>query len=380
MATGGRGQDRGAAGGAFVLSYQDVARLLASFPLEDIVTDLGAEIESVYRDRQLETIQRNGWPRPPDTLEIMGCQAADLTCMKMISSHPSIANRRLPTVTGTLVCTEVGNDQARLICDTAVLTPLRTAVSTGVVMRRVSPLARSVAIIGAGLEGTSHALVLALMLEHVESIVFMDYDEAQAREAKEQMTVLFGRPDLLPSRHVDVTWVERGNVATAYDCDAIVTATYGAAAVVTRASALRPGTFIAAVGADLSGKRELDHRVYDRARFIADDLEQCLHEGELQHAGPRLRPGLEARSHRGVLLDGRITSVADLLEDASDFMQRSESVMIYDSTGFSGQDLAVARVVLRLLDEHGWAPTEWNPAAAVSLTGLLSGPAPDGSK
>ena len=45
---------------------------------------------------------------------------------------------------------------------------------------------------------------------------------------------------------------------------------------------VRPGTFIAAVGADSPDKQELDTALLQGTTVVADILEQCLHAGEIQ--------------------------------------------------------------------------------------------------
>lgn len=357
---------------AYVLPHDDVSKLLRELTLRRFFQELAEEIAVTYQGPPLQSIERIGWPRNPDTLELMGCRAADFTCVKLISSNPSASDSSEPTVTGTMVCTEIATDQARLVCDAAVLTSLRTAAATGLVMQRVKPEVESLGIIGAGLEGTSHAVALSLLLPNVRTIMFVDSVASQTKKAKAEVTSLLKRES---AESIEVIGLKETQLSEIYACDAIITATYGQAPVVTnrRTSRLRDGTFIAAVGADLRGKKELDVSVYDAAKFIADDLGQCLREGELQHAAERHNVSKEYGDYKGRLLDGRIIGVADLLEDGDGFLDReAETVTVYDSTGFSGQDLALSRVLLRLLTERGWPRVVWNPPKKVSLTDFLT--------
>jgi ornithine cyclodeaminase/alanine dehydrogenase-like protein (mu-crystallin family) len=363
----------------FVLAYPDVAKLLNRVSLASFVTALTDAIIATYHDPHLDSMTRTGWPRPPDTLEVMGCQSTDYTCVKIISSNPSLVDPRIPIVTGTLVCTEVGTDQARLVCDAAVLTPLRTASSTAVVMREYVPDIETIGIIGAGREGTSHGFILAALLGNVRNVLLCDAVTGRAALAADEVKQLLRRPDMqrfVRSREIAITPIQMSERAQVFDCDAIVTATYGRTSVVNlREDKLRPDAFIAAVGADLEGKQELDSSVYDRAKFIADDLVQCLHEGELQHAAKRLKvhtPDGYRGSHKGSLSEGRFTSVAALLQDSSTFRALDEPITVYDSTGFSGQDLALARVLLQFLAAQGWEAISWNPTEKGSLVDLLA--------
>jgi ornithine cyclodeaminase/alanine dehydrogenase-like protein (mu-crystallin family) len=354
----------------FVLSYSDVAALIAGVPLRGFLDDLVAEIETVHGDQHLVAITRSGWLRDPDTLEVMGCQSTDYSCVKVISSNPSLSRPAAPVVTGSMICTTVGSDQARLVCDATVLTPLRTATGTAVVMKAISIAPRSLGIIGAGLEGAAHAIVLGTLFDGVTKIILMDRDHNQAQCAAAQVESALASQ----GRDIEVLGEDLTAAAEVLSCEVIVTATYGDAPVVAHDAKIADGTFIAAVGADLDGKRELDHHLYDRANFIADDLRQCLRDGELRQAARRLRVGRnpDAYDHGGELLGGRIVSVSKLLEGSATFMNRPEGLTIYDSTGFSGQDLAMARVMLKLADSAGVVPTRWNPPDTKSLVDLLT--------
>lgn len=358
--------------GAFVLSYQDVARVLSEVDFGTLVSRLAAEIEAVYQDDDVEGVDRSGWSRAPDALEIMGCQGTDFTCTKLISSIPG--GNGSPTVTGTLVCAELGTDQARLVCDAAFLTPLRTATTSAVILKRVAPGARRLAVLGAGLEGIAHAVVLAYMSEAIETIRLLDTDPEQALQAAQEVRYLLKRDDLLGEREVEVEVCE--DESRIYESEVLVTATYADALLLRKVKRLRDGAFVAAVGADLATKRELPPQLYDRAKFIADDLRQCLREGELQYAKNRLR-GLEGEAkriddHRGELAGGRVVSATNFLAQPRPFLEREEPLTIYDSTGFSGQDLAVARVLLEVLEgREDIRRQPWNPAGTRSLVELL---------
>ena len=358
--------------GAFVLSYQDVAKLLSEVDLGALLSRLGSEIQKVYSDDEVEGMDRSGWSRAPEALELMGCQAADLTCTKLISSIPG--GNGSPTVTGTLVCTEVGSDQARLVCDAGLLTPLRTAAASAVVAQKMVPNAQRLGVIGAGLEGIAHAVALAYMNPELASIQLMDADPEQAIRAAQETRYLLDRDALLGERRVDVLVCE--DESQMYGNEIFVTATYADGLLLREVDRLVEGSFIAAVGADLATKRELPPDLYDRAKFIADDLRQCLREGELQYAKNRIR-GLKTgvsriTDHRGELANGRVVSAAAFLKDPAPFSRRPEPITIYDSTGFSGQDLAVARVLLEVLEKRGdIARQAWNPTGTRSLVELL---------
>ena len=76
------------------------------------------------------------------------------------------------------------------------------------------------------------------------------------------------------------------------ESDVCVTCTPSRARAGLPAPTSRPGTFIAAVGADSQGKQELEPALVASATLVVDVLEQCAEIGELQHA---LAAGLMTR-------------------------------------------------------------------------------------
>jgi ornithine cyclodeaminase/alanine dehydrogenase-like protein (mu-crystallin family) len=341
-------------------------RLLHDQTTPPFIEHLAREIEATYLDKNLKRISpRVGWSKKLDTQEIMGCRSTDFSCVKLISSNPSRAGRSSPVVSGTMLCTSVPDDRLRLNCEAARLTSLRTAVSTGVVMRRVIPEAATLGIIGAGLEGTTHARVLATMLPGIRRVMLADIDADRSKKAADDLSQLVSASleDGSIDRSIEV--IDCGTrVSQACDTQLIVTATYGTTAALTRRNLLPERVVIAAVGADLHNKRELDWTIYDEARFIADDLTQCLAEGELQYLRSDLNiAGGRIDDHRGCLDEGRVIGVADLLEEKSRSFRNGSAteypVLVYDSTGFAGQDLAAARVLIDLLDGLSWSHRPW---------------------
>jgi ornithine cyclodeaminase/alanine dehydrogenase-like protein (mu-crystallin family) len=117
-------------------------------------------------------------------------------------------------------------------------------------------------------------------------------------------------------------------------CDIAVTCT-PARAIVVSARDLRPGQFIAAVGADSEGKQELDPEVLARSRVVADIAAQAASMGELQHAiaADLMRVG-DLHAELGQLVTGQRPGRTS-----------AEQIFVFDSTGTALQDVAAAATV-----------------------------------
>jgi ornithine cyclodeaminase/alanine dehydrogenase-like protein (mu-crystallin family) len=118
--------------------------------------------------------------------------------------------------------------------------------------------------------------------------------------------------------------------------DVIVTCTTSTAPFLRR-GAIRPGTFIAAVGADSSGKSEVDPDLMAEALVVTDSTEQCAAMGDLHHAvAAGVLSVQDVHGELGEVVSGRLT-----------IPERSDRIIVFDSTGMAIQDAAAAAFVYR---------------------------------
>src|SRR5262249_48519989 len=98
---------------------------------------------------------------------------------------------------------------------------------------------------------------------------------------------------------------------------------------------VRPGTFVAAVGADSHDKQELAPELMAAAVVVTDVLEQCAEIGDLHHA---LAAGALSR-------DGVHAELAELVTGRKRGRRSADEITIFDSTGTALQDVAAAALV-----------------------------------
>jgi ornithine cyclodeaminase/alanine dehydrogenase-like protein (mu-crystallin family) len=364
----GRPNTDSLAAGAYVLGYRDVAEVIRRTGLPQFLNALLRATKDAYTDTRLRTISpRVGWTHGWDTMEVMGCRSfEDYDCLKVISSRPSGASQQTYTVVGTLLMAEAQNDSIVLNCDATQLTSLRTAVNTALAISLISPAASTLGIVGCGAEGTAHAIVVPLLIPTIKLIRFSDIDPVQSkRSLREAATIL--RSNL--TGRSDPELVDDGPAVDELyaESEVVVTATYGTRAVIEQRhrQLLRDGTLIAAIGSDLPSKRELDHAICNDAKFAVDDQSQCIREGELQWVWK----GLTNQEKRS-----RVVSLAALVshpDNVTAFRNVDKPLSIYDSTGYAGQDLAVGRVLIDLLQQLQWPQRPFNPQGHMSLADML---------
>ena len=112
--------------------------------------------------------------------------------------------------------------------------------------------------------------------------------------------------------------------------DVIVTCTSAHAPFLGPAD-VRPGTFIAAIGADNPDKSEIDPVLMARARVVTDLTEQCCHMGDLNHAiAParcKSRTCMRSSANWSLGKDGRT---------------QAHEITLFDGTGVGIQDVAAS--------------------------------------
>jgi ornithine cyclodeaminase/alanine dehydrogenase-like protein (mu-crystallin family) len=113
----------------------------------------------------------------------------------------------------------------------------------------------------------------------------------------------------------------------------VVTVTPGEEPVVL-ASDLRSGQHLAVLGADATGKSEVELAAIERCRLFCDDWEQASSGGELT-------AGVAA----GIVEPGRVTQLGEVLVGRAEGRSSPEEITLFDSTGLAIQDLGIAIAV-----------------------------------
>ena len=175
---------------------------------------------------------------------------------------------------------------------------------------------------GCGLQGRAQLRALTRVLPIQRAYAF-DADPASAEQFAAEVTAQLG---------LEVT-VSADLGAALEKSDVCVTCTPSREPILMR-SQVRPGTFVAAVGADSEDKQELDPRLMAGAVVVADVLEQCAAIGDLHHA---LSAGEMTR-------DSVHAELAELVTGERPGRRSRDEITIFDSTGTALEDVAAAVV------------------------------------
>jgi alanine dehydrogenase len=240
---------------------------------------------------------------------------------KLNANFPANPKEGLPTIQGAVILCDAANGVPLAIMDSISITALRTAAASAVAAKYLAREECDAALI-CGCGGQAALQLQALW--HVRSprrVFAYDRDVSRART--------------LAARFPDVTPVE--DLAEAVrSSDIVVTCTTAERFFIER-DMVRPGAFIAAVGADSEHKQEIDPRLLAEARVVTDLTEQAAHIGDLHHA-------IEA----GVMSAADVhAELGEVLAGRKPGRERGDEIIVFDSTGTGLQDVAAAIAVYR---------------------------------
>ena len=309
---------------ALLLRRSDVAALLT---LDECI----AAVEEAFRLRGLGRLPPSAILAVPVTGGGFHVKAALLPgprsyfAAKVNGNFPDNPRRAgLPSIQGLIVLCDGENGRPLAVMDSIEITILRTGAATAVAAKYLArPASRIATICGCGNQGRVQLRSIARVLQ-LERVFAFDADERRARELADEL-----------SAELRLSVAAVTDLAQAVSrSDVCVTCTPSQSPLVRRED-VRPGTFIAAVGADSPEKQELEPAILASAKVVVDVLEQCAAIGELHHA-----------------LDARLMQRADVHAELAEVVAGSrpgrasdEEVVVFDSTGTALQDVAAALAV-----------------------------------
>jgi alanine dehydrogenase len=311
--------------GTLILKRSEVASLLS------LGECIGA-VEEAFR------LNEEGQSLPPGVLETLTgdggfhIKAAGLTlaagsyyAAKVNANFPQNMSRwGLPTIQGVVALYDGESGYPLALLDSIEITILRTGAATAVAAKYLARPDSTVATVaGCGVQGRVQLKSLAQVLR-LARVYAYDRDEAlSGRFAGEMSEEL--RVEVVPVADLPGALAES---------DVCVTCTTSRRPFLMREH-VRPGTFVAAVGADNPLKQELDPRLMASNKVVADVLEQCAAIGDLRHA---IAAGVMCKSdvyaELGAIVAGRKPGRTS-----------DEETIIFDSTGTALQDVAAAVLV-----------------------------------
>lgn len=230
----------------------------------------------------------------------------------------------LPTIQGVVVLCDAHDGSPLAVMDSIEITIVRTGAATAVAAKHLArPDSKTATVCGCGNQGRVSLRALTRVLDLERAFVW-DIDYAAAEHLAK---------DLAGELAIQIVAV-RDFADAVRESDICVTCTPSRRCFLKK-SHVRPGTFIAAVGADSEDKQELEPALVAGSKVVVDIMEQCAAIGELHHAlANRLMDTQDVHAELGDVIAGRMPGRAS-----------QDEVIVFDSTGTALQDVAAATLV-----------------------------------
>jgi ornithine cyclodeaminase/alanine dehydrogenase-like protein (mu-crystallin family) len=200
---------------------------------------------------------------------------------------------------------------------------LRTGSASAVAARHLArPVARTLGLIGCGLQARAQVACIREALPGIEEVVAYCRDEKRLATFCKEVGAKAGES------HRD-----------AAAADVVVTITTSRDPVL-RGEWLRPGALVCAVGANHPKARELDNAVLERAAFVCCD---SLDDAKLE-SGDLIEP-----VQQGLLDWLEVHELQEVIAGELPGRQADEDIVVFKSNGLAAWDLAVAARVMELV-------------------------------
>jgi ornithine cyclodeaminase/alanine dehydrogenase-like protein (mu-crystallin family) len=320
-----------------ILSHRDV---VAALPPRACAEAMAAVLAARARGETYQPLRTV--MRPPGAAGLMGLMPSwrgaqrdggAAFALKAICIMPANPARGLDAHQGTVTLFDGETGVPTAILDASAVTEIRTAavtaVATGLLARTD---ARTLAVLGAGVQGRAHLTSLAGV---------RDFEQVRVYAPTQAHAQALAEAAGLPGAQVSA-------VATAEEAvrgaDVVVAATSAREPVLAHGW-LKPGAHVNAVGASTPQAREIDTATVAASALFCDSRESVRHEaGEFQLA---VREGAIAgeehiRAELGEVLAGSAPGRRDEGE-----------LTLFRSLGIGVEDLAAAELAVAAAREHG---------------------------
>jgi ornithine cyclodeaminase len=264
--------------------------------------------------------------RPPGSTRLMGFMPAhragerELFTLKEIVVVPDNPTRGLDPHQGGVLVHDGETGRLRALLNASAVTEIRTAAVSAVATKLLARSdARTVAILGAGVQARSHVEAMRAVLPGAEMRIWSRTPARAAALADEVGA------ELAPTAEAALEGAD------------VVCTTTSAREPVVRREWLAPGTHVNAVGSSVPTARELDAATVAAAALFADRRESLFNEG-----GDYLFAVREA----GIGPEHVRAELGELLVGSGEGRRSAEELTVFKSLGLAVEDLAAAELCL----------------------------------
>ena len=248
---------------------------------------------------------------------VKAAATAEFAGLKVGSYWPGNFDRGFPRHNSMILLFDQGSGRLAVAMEAGKLNAYRTAAADAVAANVLARKdAATLVIFGSGHQAAYECAALA-RIRPLRRVLIVARDRARGSALAASIS----------ERGLDAR-VEEAQAACAA-ADIIVTATASRAPLFD-AEWVRPGTHLASMGSDATGKQEMPVALFPRASLFCDLPSQSRSIGEFQHASAA----------------ADLVAIGEVIAGRHPGRKSDREITIFDSSGLSVQDLFIARHVL----------------------------------
>lgn len=251
-------------------------------------------------------------------------ETLDIAGVKIVNSHPNNPEKYgLPCVMAVIVLNDPKTGSTIALMDGTYITNMRTGAAGGIAIKYLARKnSRIIGMIGAGAQARTQLMAAKEILSEIDEVRVWSRTRTSSEKFVQEMQALgFNLNFKIFDSPKDAVM----------GSDIIVTTTPAREPIVQN-DWVNKGAHINAIGADASGKEELEPLILKRSKIIVDDFEQAWHGGEINVP---VKKGL-------IKKEDICGELGEIIAGKKSGRISDEEITVFDSTGLAVQDVVTA--------------------------------------
>lgn len=280
---------------------------------------------------------------------------ANIYGLKLVSWFGPNAEKNLPQLVGTVMVFDGETGAPKAILSAEHITCMRTGAAGAIGAKYFARQdSKTLLMVGTGNQAAFQIAATLMVMPSIEKVYLwnpINQDEAEVFKSKiadrlnDEFLVHYDDAakvaELKQKFDVEFEVVTDIEKATG-ESDIVITVTPSRKAMIMK-EWVKPGTHFSCVGADMSGKQEIDEALFGVARVFTDDITQSTNVGEAETA---VKKGI-------IKPEDIISEIGAVISGDAKGRLSDEEITIYDSTGIALQDLITADYAIKRAEETG---------------------------
>lgn len=263
--------------------------------------------------------------------------------LKLVSWYGENGEKGKPALYGTTLLFDASTGEPTALLNAEYITGMRTGAAGAIGAKYLAKKgAKTLLMVGAGHQAEFQILATVKAVKTIDKVYIYDpMDNANAEKAVERFSHKIGGK-LLETENREIQFLLTTDLEKAVgDSEIIITATPSRKPMIMK-EWVKPGTHFSCMGSDMSGKQEIDERIFDGARVFVDDIPQAIKVGEV-----------EIPLKKGTIKEEALREIGDVISEQEKGRQSEEDITIFDSTGIALQDIMTSKLALTKAQELG---------------------------